>query len=79
MVEGQIMSNEGELIGKLYSESIASLEIVRSELRQKTPLFTIIEGVEYPLVKEVQPAMRWFWALFILGFLIGVIYFGVRG
>ena len=79
MVEGQLLSNEGEFIGKLYSESIASLEIVRSELRQQTPLFTIIEGVEYPLIKEVQPAMRWFWALFILGFLIGVIYFGVRG
>ena len=78
MVEGQLLSNEGEFIGKLYSESIASLEIVRSELRQQTPLFTIIEGVEYPLIKEVQPAMRWFLALFILGFLIGVIYFGVR-
>ena len=79
MVEGQLLNNEGELIGKLYSESIASLEIVRSELRQQTPLFTIIEGVEYPLLKEVQPAMRWFLALFVLGFLIGVIYFGVRG
>jgi hypothetical protein len=79
MVEGQLLSNEGELIGKLYSESIASLEIVRSELRQQTPLFTIIEGVEYPLIKEVQPTMRWFWALFVLGFLMGVIYFGVRG
>lgn len=78
MVEGQLLSNEGEFIGKLYSESIASLEIVRSELRQQTPLFTIIEGVEYPLIKEVQPAMRWFWALFVLGFLMGVIYFGVR-
>jgi len=79
MVEGQLLNNEGELIGKLYSESIASLEIVRSELRQQTPLFTIIEGVEYPLLKEVQPAMRWFLALFVLGFLIGVIYFGIRG
>jgi hypothetical protein len=79
MVEGQLLSNEGEFIGKLYSESIASLEIVRSELRQQTPLFTIIEGVEYPLIKEIQPAMRWFLALFVLGFLIGVIYFGVRG
>jgi hypothetical protein len=78
MVEGRLLSNEGEFIGKLYSESIASLEIVRSELRQQTPLFTIIEGVEYPLIKEVQPAMRWFWALFVLGFLMGVIYFGVR-
>ena len=77
MVEGQLLSNEGEFIGKLYSESIASLEIVRSELRQQTPLFTIIEGVEYPLIKEIQPAMRWFCALFVLGFLIGVIYFGV--
>jgi hypothetical protein len=79
MVEGQLLSNEGEFIGKLYSESIASLELVRSELRQQTPLFTIIEGAEYPLIKEIQPAMRWFWALFVLGFLIGVIYFGVRG
>ena len=78
MVEGQLLNNEGEFIGKLYSESIASLEIVRSELRQQTPLFTIIEGVEYPLIKEIQPAMRWFLALFVLGFLIGVIYFGVR-
>ena len=79
MVEGKIMSNEGEFISKLYAESVASLEVVKSELRQQTPLFTIIEGVEYPLMKEIQPAMRWFWALFILGFLIGVIYFGVRG
>lgn len=79
MVEGKLLSNEGEFIGKLYTESMASLEIVRSELRQQTPLFTIIEGVEYPLIKEIQPAMRWFWALFVLGFLIGVIYFGVRG
>jgi len=79
MVEGQLLSNEGEFIGKLYSESVASLELVRSELRQQTPLFTIIEEAEYPLIKEVQPAMRWFWALFVLGFLIGVIYFGVRG
>jgi len=79
MVEGQIMSNEGELIGKLYAESVASLEVVKSELRQQTPLFTIIEGVEYPLMKEIQPVMNWFWALFVLGFLIGVIYFGVRG
>ena len=79
MVEGQLLNNEGEFIGKLYSESITSLEIVRSELRQQTPLFTIIEGVEYPLIKEIQPAMRWFLALFVLGFLIGVIYFGVRG
>ena len=78
MVEGQLLNNEGEFIGKLYSESIASLEIVRSELRQQTPLFTIIEGVEYPLIKEIQPSMRWFWALFVLGFLIGVIYFGIR-
>jgi hypothetical protein len=78
MVEGQLLSNEGEFIGKLYSESIASLEIVKSELRQQTPLFTIIEGVEYPLIREVQPAMRWFLALCVLGFLIGVIYFGVR-
>jgi hypothetical protein len=78
MVEGQLLNNEGEFIGKLYSESIASLEIVRSELRQQTPLFTVIEGVEYPLIKEVQPIMSWFWVLFVLGFLIGVIYFGVR-
>jgi hypothetical protein len=78
MVEGQLLNNEGEFIGKLYSESIASLEIVRSELRQQTPLFTIIEGVEYPLIKEIQPSMRWFSALFVLGFLIGVFYFGVR-
>ena len=78
-VEGQIMSNEGEFISKLYAESVASLEVVKSELRQQTPLFTIIEGVEYPLIKEVQPVLKWFWALFVLGFLMGVIYFGVRG
>jgi hypothetical protein len=78
MVEGQIMSNEGEFLSKLYSESVASLEVVKSELRQQTPLFTIIEGAEYPLLKEVQPTIRWFSALFVLGFLIGLIYFGVR-
>jgi hypothetical protein len=79
MVERQIMSNEGEFLSKLYAESVASLEVVKSELRQQTPLFTIIEGVEYPLIKEVQPAMRWFWAMLVLGFLLGVIYFGLRG
>jgi hypothetical protein len=75
MVEGQIMSNEGEFLSKLYAESVASLEVVKSELRQQTPLFTIIEGAEYPLLKEVQPAIRWFWAMLVLGFLLGVIYF----
>lgn len=79
MVEGQIMSNEGEFLSKLYAESVASLEVVKSELRQQTPLFTIIEGAEYPLLKEVQPAIRWFWAFFVLGFLLGLIYFGLRG
>jgi hypothetical protein len=79
MVEGQIMSNEGEFLSKLYAESVASLEVVKSELRQQTPLFTIIEGAEYPLLKEVQPAIRWFWAMLVLGFLLGVIYFGLRG
>ena len=78
MVEGQITSNEGEFLSKLYAESVASLEVVKSELRQQTPLFTIIEGAEYPLLKEVQPTIRWFSALFVLGFLIGLIYFGVR-
>lgn len=33
MEGGQLLSNEGEFIGNLYSKSIASLEIVRSELR----------------------------------------------
>jgi len=79
MVEGQIMSNEGEFLSKLYAESVASLEVVKSELRQKTPLFTIIEGAEYPLVLEIPARMKWFWAMLVLGFLIGVIYFGVRG
>jgi capsule polysaccharide export protein KpsE/RkpR len=79
MVEGQIMSNEGEFLSKLYAESVASLEVVRSELRQQTPLFTIIEGAEYPLVLEIPARMKWFWAMLVLGFLIGVIYFGVRG
>jgi hypothetical protein len=78
MVEGQIMSNEGEFLSKLYAESVASLEVVKSELRQQTPLFTIIEGAEYPLLKEVQPTIRWFWAMLVLGFLLGVIYFGLR-
>jgi capsule polysaccharide export protein KpsE/RkpR len=79
MVEGQIMSNEGEFLSKLYAESVASLEVVRSELRQQTPLFTIIEGAEYPLVLEIPARMKWFWAMLVLGFLLGVIYFGVRG
>jgi hypothetical protein len=78
MVEGQIMSNEGEFLSKLYAESVASLEVVKSELRQQTPLFTIIEGAEYPLLKEVQPTIRWFSAMLVLGFLLGVIYFGLR-
>jgi capsule polysaccharide export protein KpsE/RkpR len=75
MVEGQIMSNEGEFLSKLYAESVASLEVVRSELRQQTPLFTIIEGAEYPLVLEIPARMKWFWAMLVLGFLIGGIYF----
>jgi capsule polysaccharide export protein KpsE/RkpR len=79
MVEGQIMSNEGEFLSKLYSESVASLEVVKSELRQQTPLFTIIEGAEYPLVLEIPARMKWFWAMLVLGFLLGVIYFGLRG
>ena len=79
MVEGQIMSNEGEFLSKLYAESVASLEVVKSELRQKTPLFTIIEGAEYPLVLEIPARMKWFWAMLVLGFLLGVIYFGLRG
>jgi len=79
MVEGQIMSNEGEFLSKLYAESVASLEVVKSELRQQTPLFTIIEGAEYPLVLEIPARMKWFWAMLVLGFLIGVIYFGLRG
>ena len=79
MVEGQIMSNEGEFLSKLYAESVASLEVVKSELRQQTPLFTIIEGAEYPLVLEIPARMKWFWAMLVLGFLLGVIYFGVRG
>ena len=79
MVEGQIMSNEGEFLSKLYAESVASLEVVRSELRQQTPLFTIIEGAEYPLEQEIPARMKWFWAMLVLGFLLGVIYFGVRG
>ena len=79
MVEGQIMSNEGEFLSKLYAESVASLEVVRSELRQQTPLFTIIEGAEYPLVLEIPARMKWFWAMLVLGFLLGVIYFGLRG
>ena len=79
MVEGQIMSNEGEFLSKLYAESVASLEVVRSELRQQTPLFTIIEGAEYPLVLEIPARMKWFWAMLVLGFLLGVIYFGVKG
>jgi hypothetical protein len=79
MVEGQIMSNEGEFLSKLYAESVASLEVVKSELRQQTPLFTIIEGAEYPLVQEIPARMKWFWAMLVLGFLLGVIYFGLRG
>jgi len=79
MVEGQIMSNEGEFLSKLYAESVASLEVVKSELRQQTPLFTIIEGAEYPLVLEIPARMKWFWAMLVLGFLLGVIYFGLRG
>jgi capsule polysaccharide export protein KpsE/RkpR len=79
MVEGQIMSNEGEFLSKLYTESIASLEVVKSELRQQTPLFTVIDGAEYPLVLEIPARMKWFWAMLVLGFLLGVIYFGVRG
>ena len=79
MVEGQIMSNEGEFLSKLYAESVASLEVVKSELRQQTPLFTIIEGAEYPLVLEIPARMKWFWAMLVLGFLLGVIYFGIRG
>lgn len=79
MVDGQIMSNEGEFLSKLYAESIASLEVVKSELRQQTPLFTIIEGAEYPLALEIPARMKWFWAMLVLGFLIGVIYFGVSG
>ena len=79
MVEGRIMSNEGEFLSKLYAESVASLEVVRSELRQQTPLFTIIEGAEYPLEQEIPARMKWFWAMLVLGFLLGVIYFGVRG
>ena len=75
MVEGQIMSNEGEFLSKLYAESVASLEVVKSELRQQTPLFTIIEGAEYPLVLEIPARMKWFWAMLVLGFLLGVIYF----
>lgn len=78
MVEGQIMSNEGEFLSKLYAESVASLEVVRSELRQQTPLFTIIEGAEYPLEQEIPARMKWFWAMLVLGFLLGVIYFGLR-
>jgi hypothetical protein len=78
MVEGQIMSNEGEFLSKLYSESVASLEVVKSELRQQTPIFTIIEGAEYPLVLEIPARMKWFWAMLVLGFLLGVIYFGLR-
>ena len=79
MVEGQIMSNEGEFLSKLYAESVASLEVVKSELRQQTPLFTIIEGAEYPLEQEIPARMKWFWAMLVLGFLLGVIYFGLRG
>lgn len=79
MVEGQIMSNEGEFLSKLYAESVASLEVVRSELRQQTPLFTIIEGAEYPLEQEIPARMKWFLAMLVLGFLLGVIYFGLRG
>jgi hypothetical protein len=79
MVERQIMSNEGEFLSKLYAESVASLEVVKSELRQQTPLFTIIEGAEYPLEQEIPARMKWFWAMLVLGFLLGVIYFGLRG
>jgi hypothetical protein len=78
MVEGQIMSNEGEFLSKLYAESVASLEVVKSELRQQTPLFTIIEGAEYPLEQEIPARMKWFWSMLVLGFLLGVIYFGLR-
>jgi hypothetical protein len=79
MVEGQIMSNEGEFLSKLYAESVASLEVVKSELRQQTPLFTVIEGAEYPLEQEIPASIKWFWAMLVLGFLLGVIYFGLKG
>lgn len=79
VVENQVMSNEGAFMGKLYAETLASLEILRSELRQQTPIFTMIEGAETPLPLEVQPTMRWFLAMFVLGMLGSIVFFGIRG
>jgi hypothetical protein len=79
IVENQVIGNENEFIGKLYAETLVSLETLRGELRQQTPLFTLIEKAETPLPLEVQPTLKWFWAMLVLGMLGSILVFGFKG